>query len=330
MYKVLILLLLLILIPGSLAYTPITDKCVGCHDGSIAGYKRPHNNTVMCEQCHTQGMHSGYSYIQPDGTLTNNKSTAATCIDCHETGVPGFSNAPIIPNLKHGSKINNGSIWGSYWSSDRNSISCLYCHGNTKHDIIALGNIKNLTNDTTNMRNASISGTTWCIDCHYNGTEDIYYKGDLWNPTPPLITIKNTANDKWVDHISYLKGEYNDSKCKSCHPINGVYPDLSSKYVHSIGGISGDACIECHGTNYTVESSSSSMLVDIGLFNISIHQNINNTVPDVVTNDDCWMCHYNKDMNRQNVEKCGYCHNKASQWHGNANVTTNLTALTQK
>ena len=115
------------------AYTSITDTCIGCHDGSIASYKRPHNGTIMCERCHATDIHR-MKYIQPNGTL-GDRPTSATCIDCHETGVPGF-NSPIIPNTKHSSRINNGSIWGSYWSSERNNISCLYCHGDTKHDYL--------------------------------------------------------------------------------------------------------------------------------------------------------------------------------------------------
>ena len=120
--SILVLLQAVALFAGmQITYTPTTNKCISCHDGVIAPYKRPHNDTVMCENCHGTEAHN-IRFIQPDGTLANDKSTAATCIDCHETGVSGF-NSPLIPNMKHSSKIDNGSIWGSYWSSERNSIS---------------------------------------------------------------------------------------------------------------------------------------------------------------------------------------------------------------
>lgn len=312
-----------------LAYTPLTDKCVGCHEGTIASYRRPHNDTIMCEQCHTQGIHTGYSYIQPDGTFTNNKSTAATCVDCHEIGVPGF-NAPIIPNMKHSSNINNGSIWGNYWNSEK-ANSCKYCHGNTMHDMIALGKIYNLTDDPTNLKKGAVDTTTWCADCHYNGTANSYYNGDLWSPIPPLIDTKNTNNDAWIDHNSYLTTGYNDIVCKSCHSMIGEYAITSANYTHSIGEVSGDACIECHGTNYTGESPGvSNTFVDIGIFNNSIHRDINSTPIYTVNNNDCWTCHFNKDMSRQNVRKCGFCHLNTKQWHGDANVTTNLTDLSKR
>ena len=238
MYKILIFLLILVSIPISVTYTPYTNTCVGCHDGSIAQYKRPHNDTVMCEKCHNTDVHN-MKYIQPNGTL-GDKSTAATCIDCHEKGVSGF-NSPIIPNTKHSSKIGNGSIWGTYWGNDRNNISCLYCHGNTKHDTIALGKIKNLTDDPTNIRNGSISITTWCADCHYNSSANNFYRGDLWSPTPPLINVQNTA--KWVNHTNYINDDVGDIKCRTCH-INGGQIEFSNQYVHSIGGM----CVDCHAS----------------------------------------------------------------------------------
>lgn len=243
--EIIIISMLSIQISG--AYSPMTNKCTGCHDGSIAEYKTPHNNSVPCEQCHTKNLHN-MKFIQPDGN-SGNKSTASTCIDCHENGVPGF-NAPIIPSLKHSSRVNNGSIWGSYWSLERNGISCLYCHGNTKHDVIALGKIWNLTEDITNERNGPLNRTTWCADCHYNDTANRYYRGYLWNPEPPLINIRNTANNKWIDHTNSLKGDYRDARCKTCHPINGTYSELSGNYVHSISGVSGEACLDCHASAY--------------------------------------------------------------------------------
>ncbi len=234
---ILSLVTMLIITSTSVAYTPITNTCIGCHDGSIAQYKRPHNDTVMCEKCHTTDIHN-MKYIQPNGSL-GDKSTSATCIDCHIRGVSGF-NSTIIPDTKHSSKLGNGSIWGDYWGFDRNNISCLYCHGDTKHDIIAYGKIKNLTDDSTNIRNGSINGSNWCADCHYNDIANKNYRGDLWNPVPPLINIKNT--EKWVNHINYVDNlNYGDIRCRSCHSIIGI-SETSREYVHSIGG----ACVDCH------------------------------------------------------------------------------------
>lgn len=188
-----------------------------------------------------------------------------------------------------------------------------------------------------------------CKDCHNsNGQGGAYTPLDIpkWNPG---YAHADTNGDGILDvQCRTCHNTIHDTKtknCRDCHttPPTGhaiKEPQFSQYTVgqclschgdpHAVKS-GGERCIECHGTNYTSKAPLSSMLVDIGLFNGSIHQNINKSMPlGTVTNDDCWMCHYNKDMNRNSVRKCGYCHNATSQWHGNANVTTNLTILSNK
>ena len=124
-----------------------TNMCISCHNdttypedtdgnGIAAPYKRPHNNSVWCEYCHGSNPHS-VKYIQPDGSLGASRETAATCIDCHQTGtVPAnntnFSSAYVMGNeLHHSNDPNNGSLWrrGSddpFWTNQ--STACDYCH----------------------------------------------------------------------------------------------------------------------------------------------------------------------------------------------------------
>ncbi len=296
---ILIILLSFILVYSSFGYTPspnytpITNKCVDCHDGYTAPYKRPHNDTVMCEQCHTTHVH-GIGYIQPDGSLGYDNSTAATCADCHEAAVPGFI-SPAIPDIKHSSKISNGSIWGSFWSS-RKGASCIFCHGDAKHAVKGLGKINDLTNDATNIRNGSVSATTWCGDCHYNDPINGNYKGYLWNPAPPLITSNNTDNSEWINHTSVLMGNFSDARCISCHPLNGTYPDVSGIYVHSITHPSYNTeaeCRNCHGN--TVDRHHA--LAQGGKYGCTdCHQmkqdDQGNFYPEVIR--DCIVCHAGK------------------------------------
>lgn len=131
-------------------------------------------------------------------------------------------------------------------------------------------------------------------------------------------------------HLLVNEGKYG---CPDCHPSpinNSQWVERDCLVCHtseSVGDIHED-CIGCHGTNYTGASPSvTSTFVNISAFNESVHQDINATPPATLNNQDCWMCHYYKDMNRLNVKKCGDCHMKPSQWHGNANITTNLSEL---
>ncbi len=130
-------------------------------------------------------------------------------------------------------------------------------------------------------------------------------------------------------HLLDAEGYYG---CMDCHPVkndNGTfYTEVIRDCLVCHPGENHNDCIECHGTNYTEASPSvTRTFVNISAFNESIHQDINATPPATLNSPDCWSCHYNKDMNRQNVMKCGDCHRKPSQWHGNANITTNLSEL---
>ncbi|MCX9073273.1 MAG: hypothetical protein OIN88_01235, partial [Candidatus Methanoperedens sp.] len=247
-------------------YTGVTVACISCHndtdypndtnsDGIAAPYKRPHNDTVMCEDCHSSDPHN-MTYLQPDGTY-GNRSSAVTCPDCHQAGIPGFSKvAPLIPDpLKHSSNPANGSLWNStsipYWTSEKDS--CIYCHGDTKHSSNALGKISSLLADPNNTRTGSLNTTTWCADCHLNVSNPNYITiisgpEPQFSPLPPLITFDNTGKSRWVNHSGYLINGYKDSNCRSCHALNGSYLPTSLNYTHSLDqGIAGNPnCIECH------------------------------------------------------------------------------------
>jgi hypothetical protein len=314
------------------------DNCIGCHGTNYSGANPMARTTLIDISVFNVSIHKNINSTPPN-TATNddcwschylkdmNRQNIRKCEDCHQTGLPNFSAAPIIPDpLKHSSNPSNGSLWGLYWSSEQGS--CFYCHGNANHTAPApLGRISNLLIDPNNTMNGLLTNTTWCADCHYNDTVNTYYNGNQWSPIPPLINSNNTDKSGWINHSGFLTSGYKDNICKSCHFLNGTYSATSLNLSHSLDGGSTD-CVGCHGTNYTgANPKVSTTLVDIGAFNDSIHQNINNTPPDTVNNNDCWRCHYQEDMDRSHIKKCGDCHRKPSQWHGNANVTTNWSLI---
>jgi hypothetical protein len=158
------------------------------------------------------------------------------------------------------------------------------------------------------------------IDINKDGKLDIQCR--MCHDSAHDITIKGCQNCHTVAPVNHPISEpafsqYTQNQCLECHGDP-----------HNVTVAGGDTCIECHGTNYSGSSPSvNQTFVNISAFNESIHQNINSTPPAAVSNMDCWACHYNKDMNRQDIKKCGDCHRKPSQWHGNANITTNLSEL---
>ncbi len=129
---------------------PNSTFCLNCHGtGGSASIKNKeqHNGTLDCTQCHLNDSKSIHPvrYLQQDGiNWDTTKANAVNCTNCHQSKLPGFSSAPIIPDtLKHSASLSNGTIWGTYWTSEQGS--CYYCHGNTKHNNTALGQINSLT-----------------------------------------------------------------------------------------------------------------------------------------------------------------------------------------
>ena len=258
------------------------------------------------------------------------RTNAVDCTTCHQksdvdSSLAGFSPVKVNDPLHHSDNTSNGSVWGTYWTSTNPIEACLYCHNDTRHSATPLG--RPLEWNSSYEMNTAIGSGTNCADCHYNGDGnyggmDSAFTGSGRN-IPPEIT-----NGSWNGKSGYFNhtlSDYTDTKCRTCHGNAGI--STVGALVHNVskGGAGGEDCIGCHNSI----SPATPQVVDINAFNTSIHQNINDPVNKDyrVTNEDCWQCHYNKDMVRTNIKKCRDCHAKPQQWHGNANVDTNLTAL---
>lgn len=304
--------------------------CKTCHFG-----KSEHNNTLSCTECHANNSDGSLAgkdiheikFLQKDNTFSQDRVNSADCTTCHQLSVVdgsiGIAPPKISDPLHHSDDATNGSKWGTYWTGANPITACIYCHNDTRHSATPLG--RPLIWNTSYIMGTTIGTGTNCADCHQKGDSDYNAMKLTFEakalPIPPEIT-----NGSWNGKPGYFNhtlADYTDSRCQGCH-YQGSSTVGQMLHDVSVGGGGGTGCIECHNSI----SPSSSMTVDIDVFNNSIHQNINNSVPDgTVTNDDCWACHYNQDMNRQNIRKCKDCHAKPSQWHGNANIDTNLTNL---
>ncbi|MDD5474107.1 MAG: hypothetical protein PHU34_08150 [Candidatus Methanoperedens sp.] len=274
-----------------------TSSCHGVGGTATIKNLSRHNNTLNCTQCHLNSSRSIHParYLQQDGlnwSTTNN--TAINCTNCHQTQLANFSSAPIIPNpLKHSSNLSNGSIWGTYWTT--NNGSCYYCHNNTKHNSTAFGTIYNLLVDTNNTRNGTLTTTTWCANCHYNDTVNTNYLGTQWSTVPPLITVNNTVNVRWQNHSTYLTSGYKDSNCQTCHALNGSYLTTSLNYSHSLdeGITGGPDCINCH--DISGSGAPGNKRIKASSMKLGVHKNLNSNATNSSSidpiNKACWACH---------------------------------------
>ncbi len=306
--------------------TYCTSSCHGTGGSATIKNLSRHNGTVDCSECHMSAARNIHpvQYRQPDNAFKDNspenKSSAVNCTNCHlGAGMSEFNNeAPIIPDtLKHSSSLSNGSIWGTYWTTENGA--CYYCHGSTKHNYTsALGKIDALRGDSNNTKNGALTTTTWCADCHLNGTNP-NYRGNQWNPEPPLITVNNTGKPGWKNHSRYLSGGYKDSVCHECHALNGSFTTNSKNYSHSLdAGVSGGPdCIQCHNT-VTGLSGGVPGGVNFTAANMSVHYGLNSNTATgkgyAPVIGACWACHGDGNepvkhpANYLDSKPCEYCH----------------------
>ncbi len=312
---VLIASMLTVFMGGIGGYSPVANKCISCHndtgypndtdmDGVAAPYKRPHNNNTMCESCHRKNPHT-LVYIQATGEY-GGKSTAASCPECHQAGIPpavnsNFTSAfKISVPLRHSSDLSNGSVWGSYWMNSTPRSACIFCHNKTLHDIVPVGRILEWYPDYKIY--GSIGNNFTCAGCHYKGSSNYSLMSSNFAAAglqiPPEITNGTNWNGTVTNYYNHTINNYTDEACKHCHGISLDANASMAEFIHNLTVADMNACKECHP-----EVSSS----DLGL-----HANFTGT-PEV-ENSDCQTCHFapfqmvKGAVNNSNTYFCADCH----------------------
>ncbi len=299
-------------------YTSVTLVCISCHNDSgfpndtdnnsiIAPYKRPHNDSVMCETCHRSNPHT-IGFIQQNG-LFGLRSTAVSCPECHQTGVPNFTSAPMIPpRFMHGNNITQGSKWGSYWNSSQLKTACIYCHDNTLHNITPVGRILGFA-----LRNSSS-----CSNCHYKGNANYSIMINSFSSAglerPPEITNGTGWNGSESGYYNHTLDQYSNDRCKMCH---GSYISLNAtmpEFVHNVSEAAGGECIGCHTSNQNMTGSLFFEGINLSSFGKHINVNTSNGI-NQLTNDDCTTCHYDFNFSEMmlpnfttRTKTCTECH----------------------
>lgn len=98
-------------------------------------------------------------------------------------------------------------------------------------------------------------------------------------------------------HNLVTNGQYG---CTDCHNHNGTFEVIRN-------------CLVCHPTQNHIDciKCHSPGDVNISLFGRHANMNTSDGIGNV-TNNDCWTCHYQKDMRRSNVYLCDSCHINSS------------------
>lgn len=126
-------------------------------------------------------------------------------------------------------------------------------------------------------------------------------------------------------HVTFASDTYNETYCRSCHGntvdrhhlllINGTFQCTNChamKYDSQNNSYYPEVfrnCIACHPAQNHIDCISCHSPSDVNISLFGRHSNIN-TSDGIgnVTNNDCWTCHYQKDMTINNIYLCESCH----------------------
>ena len=277
------------------------------NDDDNEGQVGPNGSNEACYTCHVGGHNTGY-VICEDCHIENGYGPSLfswSRSDINDT-IPRVSvhtNFSTIINVPDQSLVYPPSpsarTFSSCYSFNSNTLEGT-CHGNSYKNISASGGFyafKRIAADSRSSPYHStqtidrLPDTTNCVFCH--SQTDVVIRKAWGNATQ--IT---SGGHSWYTGS-------NNSKCWSCHVSTGTAPvDFHSDSVTAGGG---SDCISCHSG-------------DVNISNFARHVNLNTSDDDPVnaTNSDCWTCHYNKDMDRNNVYLCESCHSNIG---GIVNVT---------
>ena len=117
--------------------------------------------------------------------------------------------------------------------------------------------------------------------------------------TEPSFTVADCRNCHGSSTVTLHHNLYPTIVCDTCHQMsndirNCLICHPTQNHVN---------CIACHSP----EDVNSPRDVNISLFGRHANINISDGSGNV-TNNDCWTCHYNKNMNTSNVYLCESCH----------------------
>ncbi|NJD76963.1 MAG: hypothetical protein FIB08_07700, partial [Candidatus Methanoperedens sp.] len=295
------------------------------------------HNTTLAIDLHSQplvkpsNIHSGFDWQNDDYNEISPLGANEACLSCHGGGHATTYRVCENCHLENGS----GPVFSSWQRPDLNeTIPRVYAHTNFSTAI----NVPNQSrvyppspaartfsscysfNSTTlagtchgiSYYNRSISGGYFAFKTSANSRSSPYHVtktiDTMPNTTDCLFCHKQTdpgIRMAWGNAIQITGGTHNwymgddNSKCWTCHVSTGNAP----KDFHSdtLQGGGGSDCIACHAPN------------DVNISKFARHANINTSDgTNNVTNNDCWTCHYQKDMNRSNVYLCDSCHKNSS------------------
>ena len=318
MIKMIIILLAFLLLLPMVSSGEVNDACFGsgCHSDEGTSYSinktrydANSHDLLECVDCHDSSQdsndpeHGEFVRTLNGTTLTGslnfsqyNSSNYQLCYYCHnETqliGLPsGYSNNLWTHRSTPGYPLNISELGTNFVNELLEGYNFDNYPANIHWDHLDMHGINNnqMWDSDRDGNLDSMTSCTACHDPHGNSSGPALTLNDL------TMADSTDANGDYgiITNLAYLN-QSGDLYCYGCHGSNSSF-----KYYRTSQNLMED-CIGCHVNGIPND-------VNTTAFGQGIHVNINTTDGiDLVSNNDCWMCHYQKDMD--DVLSCINCH----------------------
>lgn len=155
-----------------------------------------------------------------------------------------------------------------------------------------------------------------CNSCHNSaasGKDFTIYEIPDWNPG---FAHADTNKDGVLDvQCRMCHDSMHGITTKDCHNCHTTAPVNHPIKEPVFGQYTQSQCLVCHGDPHRITSAGGTGCIachvpgDVNTSKFARHADINTTGgTGNVTNNDCWTCHYQKDMSRSHVYLCESCH----------------------
>lgn len=170
------------------------------------------------------------------------------------------------------------------------------------------------------IQKKDLPSTPECNSCHSSSVpvSDPRYTTDAipdWNPG---FAHADTNGDGTLDvQCRMCHNSMHDIEVKTCQTCHSKAPTGHFIGDPEFGQYTVAQCLECHGDPHKVIGGESCIAChtgegdknDVNISKFGRHANVSKSEGlGIVSDNDCWTCHYNKDMNKSSVYLCESCH----------------------
>ncbi len=164
------------------------------------------------------------------------------------------------------------------------------------------------------LEKKSLPSIPECNNCHNQGAvggANTQYEIPNWSPG---FAHADTNGDGSLDiQCRMCHNALHDIGTKTCQNCHTTAPTGHFIQEPQFGQYTISQCLTCHGDPHRVIGGSGSCIDchsrDVNISKFGRHANLNTSDgPGIVSDKDCWTCHHNKDMNKNNIYLCESCH----------------------